>query len=164
MGLLCVIILAAALGAETHLEQPKAVTITMVAVQATNRPREQQAFRQPQKQFDAALEGVRSAIEHLPYDTFRKVGSGKAVARTAEETRMGINDRYAVCVTPLSKDAEGRIRLKVRIEERITKGSKTVTRNAIETTGALAPGKHLVLGGLKLDNGELVVVLSAESD
>ena len=60
---------------------------------------------------------------------------------------------------PLSRDRVGRVRVNVRIEMAAKReGGKPV--NALSnTTIALVPGVKVNLGGLRLDQGDLIVVL-----
>lgn len=63
-------------------------------------------------------------------------------------------------MTFLESDESGRSRIRTRVQETIKIGEKTVLRDALDTTCTIAPHKHLLLGGLKLDEGELALVLS----
>jgi len=94
------------------------------------------------------------------YNKQRKLTTKDAEASYGEETELRINERYTLCITPLGKDEKNRIRVKARIDETIRKGNKTIKRKALETTSAVAPGKPLTLGGLKLKEGKLVVKLT----
>ncbi|MCC6694264.1 MAG: hypothetical protein IT365_01410 [Candidatus Hydrogenedentes bacterium] len=142
-------------GADQGFEQP--VTISMVAVQATkeNRPA-------GEKSFGAGLEAFRSSLEKLPFDTFKKVKSDKASAAPNKEARFPITARYTLSLTPLSKDTEGRVRVKVWVEEKVERDGKKVVRKAVDTTAALVPGEHLLLGGPSMDEGRLVIFIAVE--
>ncbi len=141
--------------ADQALELP--VTISMVAVQATNENRPAN-----EKFFESGLESIRSSLESLPFDTFRKVKSDRGQVSAQEEAKFAIDDRYTLSVTPLSGDTEGRVRVKVRITEKVEKDGKTVTQKALETTSAIVPGRHLLLGGLPKDGGRLAILLTVE--
>jgi len=148
------IVLAALVGnAEQTLEKP--VTISMVAVQATNENRPEK-----EKYFEPGLESIRSALDNLPFDTFKKVKSNSRKVSAHEEAKFEINARYTLFVTPLSEDAEGRVRVKVWITEKVEKDGKTTTQKALETTSAVVPGKHLLLGGLPINGGRLAILLT----
>jgi hypothetical protein len=151
------IILAAFVGnADQTLEKP--VTISMVAVHATNENRPDK-----KKQFEPSLESIRSSLDKLPFDTFKKVKSDSSKLAEGVKAEFKINDRYTLTVTPLSGDGEGRVRVKVLITEKVEKDGKPSTQKALETTSALAPGKHLLLGGLPMDGGRLAILLTVDT-
>ena len=141
--------------ADQALDKP--VTISMVAVQATNENRPDK-----EKFFEPSLDPIRSSLDTLPFDTFRKVKSDRGQVSAKEEAKFKINDRYTLSVTPLSGDTEGRVRVKVWITEKVEKDGKTVTRKALDSTSAVVPGKHLLLGGLPMDGGQLAILLTVD--
>ncbi|MCC6487821.1 MAG: hypothetical protein IT364_10010 [Candidatus Hydrogenedentes bacterium] len=152
------IVLAVLVGsADQALEGP--VTFSLVPVQATkeNRPA-------GEKSFGEGLESFRTSLEKLPFDTFKKVKSDKASATANKEARVPISARYTLTVTPLAKDGEGRVRVKVCVEEKAEREGKKVVRKAVDTTAALVPGEHLLLGGPSMDEGRLVIFIAVEKE
>lgn len=148
------VILLTALAASPG-DQPKStVTVSMVAVQATNEGRKE-------KFFGPGLEEVYKAVIGLDYDTFHRVKATEVRAPYNRETKLFINDRYTLYVKPVEQGEDGRIRLQTRITIAPKKGIGDPI-NALNTTLAIAPGKHLNLGGLRLAEGELIVVLSVK--
>jgi len=131
------------------------VSVTMVAVQAKNEGRSV-------KFFGEGLQKVRSAVGGLGYDTFRKLSAIETTIPFNEETKLRINEHYSLYLTPVSVDAQGRIRMRARLT--MTSREKKKTVNALDTVLTMAPGKHLNLGGLRLEDGELVVVLTARQN
>ncbi|MBN2308493.1 MAG: hypothetical protein JXR94_05950 [Candidatus Hydrogenedentes bacterium] len=177
MNLAALAIVAASLAAEGDCPIEKPVQVTMVAVQATRSgpPRTAQpehglvfGIRESgpkrRKEFSKDLEEIRPALEALDFDVFTKVNAGKAVADAGREVQLPINRDYTLFVTPLCKDREGRIRIKGRVEEKVLlRGNKKpVSRQALSFTSAIAPNKPLRLGGFRLGQGELIVVLSVD--
>lgn len=114
------------------------------------------------QQFDPGLEKVKSALAELPYDTFRLVKSSTMKVELNKESVQQITNTYVLHVTPIEKDDEGRLRVKVWIEQKRVDDPEASSRRAIDTTSALAEGKPLVLGGLTLDGSSLAVVLTVE--
>lgn len=147
-------------------EPCRAINVNVVVVEASNDIPEGAANspNEPpnKKYFGPGLDAVKSALANLKYRSFRKLGAQKLVAERDQETTMRIDAKYTLGVTLLDQDTLGRFRVKARIEEKVRKGDKVIKRNALLTTTALAPGKHLVLGGPKLEKGQLVLVLTAE--
>ncbi|MFA6243360.1 MAG: hypothetical protein WC655_20645 [Candidatus Hydrogenedentales bacterium] len=131
------------------------VNLQVVAVHAT-----QEDHGKAQKVFDAGLDDIRPAVEGLAFDTFRKVKSTTVKLKPDTTSDIEINETYKLHVTPVAKDTEGRVRLKVIIDEAVEKDGKRVTRKALDATSAVVPGKHLVLGGLTMPKGQLVLLLS----
>jgi hypothetical protein len=148
-----VLALAAAQAAPAETLRVKAAVI-----QATNEKRDKD-----ERYFDPRLDDeTREAIDRLPFNTFRlKSKTQKAVAYD-RETAFVINARYTLYLTPLRKDDRERVRVRIRIEEKVEEDDKVKKRDALETTTRMANGKRLVLGGLRLDDGELVAVLCLE--
>lgn len=128
-----------------------AVRVDVVAVHAFSENRGARVF-------DKDLQELKEALSDLDYDTFRRLSATTLRAGLNEEATYQINSRYKLCVKPLSREPSGQVRLNVRVEMKTgAAGAKPV--NAITTTLLISPDKKLKLRGLKLDNGELVVVL-----
>lgn len=136
-----------------------AVAVAMVAIQATNENGDEAGSQRKMKSYDRALTAsTREALERrkLPFDTFRHLGTEKSSAAYGQEAKLRINDRYTLFVSPSAKSPDGRIQTKIRIETQDGESSK----NAVTTIVKAVPGDPLILAGLKLDEGELVVVLT----
>lgn len=132
--------------------EPAPVAFSMVAVKASNEG-------VSPKRFGEGLEGVKSAIRSLNYDTYLKVSSSSATIPFGEKTTFFINDTYTLVVEPTAVDDRGRIRMNTVVMMK-GKGTDKPPVKALDTVLVMAPGKHLNLGGLKLDGGDLIVVLS----
>ena len=128
------------------------VQVNMVAVQALNEGRETQYF-------DPALLGIRQSIQGLDYDTFREVRTTNQSLKYDKETKITINERYTLCLKPVKKDDHGRIRVQARIEMAPRREGDAAINALSDTTLLMMPGKKLNLGGLKLEKGDLIVVL-----
>lgn len=194
---LSAIALVIALAAPGTPGDPQQVTVSLIAVQATNEGRAaqreepaateakpkrsgasqflQQGFApglrnksKPKNEsngdhryFEAGLESIRDAASTLPYDTYKKLKSESATVSFGKEAQFEINNRYTLRLAPIDRDEQGRVRAKVSIEEHRAGDAKPIT--ALETTSAIAPNKHLVLGGrLPLDEGQLVLFVNAK--
>lgn len=144
------VLLAMQASGETVPSTP--VTVSMVAVQATNEGRAKK-FVAPE------LRKVRHAIIGLDYDTFNRVREERKSVPYGRESEFAINARYTLYVTPLSRAPDGRIRIKARIVMLPRRAGREAI-DALNTTLIMVPGKHLNLGGMKLDLGELIVVMS----
>ena len=130
---------------------PESVTISVVAVQATtegNRP----------KHFDRSIAHCKKSLVKLSYDTFRELKIVSRAIPFVKKTRIPINDQYTLYLTPIQRQPDGRVRVKATITMKKKPDGKTV--NALETTLSLPPGNPLNLGGMKLEKGDLVIVLS----
>jgi hypothetical protein len=149
--MVCLVLASAAFAAGADATRP--VDLSLWATQATQEQR-------PEKYFDAGLEPIRTAVNDLPFDTYKKVKVSRQAAPCGEESRLAIDERYTLFVKPVSREADGRIRLEIRIEMAPKEpGGKPV--KALDTRMMLAPGEKVKFGGLKLAQGELVVVVSA---
>lgn len=156
-GVAVAIIVHASAAGET-LTKP--VQVEWFAVQATHEGREDGAL-----DFGQGLEAVRDAIEtfvekkRLDLDTFARLAHEKVKAPPNVESKLGINDRYTAYIKPLTRDDQGRIRVTVRIEETSERDGKKTVRDALNTKSSVAVNSPLLLGGLKLDRGNLIGAL-----
>ena len=155
-GLACAIVIVTA--QTPHLVAPgtvEAATRAKIRVVAVDARIENRA----EKHFDRGLDSVKPALRGLDYDTFYLLKSGEVDCEFDKRSEIRINADYTLHVTPLEKTADGRARLRCQITmPPKTPGGEPVS--ALNTTLLIAPGKHLNLGGLKLKDGDLIVVLS----
>lgn len=151
----CVLAIALALAAGNRdAAQAPPVGLRMVAVQATREGASPPSY-------GAGLDEVRGALREVTrFDTFKKLAASSRTCEMGSECRFEISGRYALLATALAREDSGRVRVKARIEERQATSEGERVRDALNTTSAVVPGDHLLLGGLALDQGELVVVLS----
>lgn len=129
------------------------VSVSMVAVQATRENRATISF-------GPGLETVQRALTGLDFNTFTRVQSAEVPSAYGKEQAIIINQKYTLYITPVSQQDDGRVRLRARITAVTKDGKQTV--NALETTLQIKPGTYLNLGGLRLDAGELILVLSVK--
>lgn len=110
------------------------------------------------KVYDKDLQDIKEALSDLEFDTYRKLSSTTLRAALNDEASYKINSKYTLYVKPLSREASGQVRLSIRVQM-AAKDPAGKPINAVATTLSISPDKKLKLRGLKLDNGELVVVL-----
>lgn len=125
------------------------VSVSMAAVRASTEGREE-------KKVDPALSEVRESLVVLPYDTFSRLTAARADIAYGAKKEFPIDRRYTLVVHPIARDAAGRVRVQVRVDERVeTEKGKVRKRTALEVTRTAEPGKSLTLCGLKpADDGE----------
>src|SRR5690606_125254 len=114
------------------------VSLTITALQATDEGR-------PEKVFDPGLEAIKKSVSKLKYDTFKKLKLAETDAKMGEESKIVLTDRYTLIATPQKKDADGRVHIAFRIEEKAgdkDKSNKTVV--ALQFTVASAAGSNIV--------------------
>lgn len=136
-------------GAGPSPPQPKPITVHMVAVQATNEGR-------PQKHYEAGLENIQKEVAELKCDTFKLVASETHSAPYKQETKLSITPKCSLYVTPLAKQADGRIKLDIRIEAFDEKSGKS--KNALRSTNVVVPGEKFKYR-MKMNQAELVVIV-----
>lgn len=132
---------------------PSPVRIEVVAVQAMNKDH-------AGKQYEPGLDAVKPALDDLPYNTYRRFDTTVVTAPFNEETIVPLTDRHRLYLRPLSKEPNRHIRLNVRLHmtRRPEGGKAPVT--AINTTLVAGPGRQVKLRGVKLDEGELIAVIT----
>jgi len=132
---------------------PRPVNVSMWAVKATQEGRQT-------KYFDPGLESIQGAVGDLPFDTYRKVQTAQRVVRYNEEGRFPIDAKYTLFVKPQAKESDGRIRIEVRIEM-APKTPEGKPVKALSSELVVQPGEKVKFGGLKLEDGTLVVLMAA---
>ena len=130
------------------------VTASFCAVEATREGRSE-------KYFSPGLDDIRAAVAELKFDTYRLVRAGAVKAPFGKETKVAINKRCNLYVAPMSKDEDGRIRVKVRIQL-LPEDRKKKPVNAVVATCNVVQRKKLKLR-LKQGDGELIFVLAFRS-
>jgi hypothetical protein len=144
-------VIAATLAGAEH-DQPPPVRLSVTAVRATLEHR-------PARYFDPGLESIRNAVADLEFDTYRTITVETVSAPYKRETTLPLTPRYTLSITPLSREPRGDVRLNVSIlMASRQEGGRPI--NALATTVVTGPGKPFKLRGLRLDQGELVVVLA----
>jgi hypothetical protein len=115
----------------------------------------------PKPHFDAPLNPIKKAVADLPFNSYRTVKTVKKTISDGPPTKIALNKKYALLVKVLAKEKDGRIRLELAIElPPKKKGGKPV--RALTTRVLMKPKEMIKLRGLKLDKGEMVVVLQAK--
>lgn len=112
-----------------------------------------------EKEFDKGCEEVRDVLKDLQFDTYRLVKAVTISASFGKETSTRVHPRYTLHVKPISRDTHGRTKVFVRISE-APKTIRGKPRNVLTTTANAAPRKKFILGGITLDRGKGIVVLS----
>lgn len=133
---------------------PEPVQVSLVSVCGKNEGRQQ-------KTFGEGLATVQRAVAPLDYDTFIKVSSSDATVPFGQQTTFYINSTYSLIVEPTSIDTSGRIRMRTQVMMKSKDENKDMVK-ALDTVLVMAPGKQLNLGGLKLDDGDLIIVISVK--
>lgn len=136
--------------------QPQGLGLGLVPQDRGASPRSTGAAPRREKTYDGGLEPIRSVLASLPYDTFRRVASKRAETEVGKEERIPVNDRYTFFARPQSVGEDGRVRMAVRVEMRRADGTQAT---ALDTTILLVPGRMVNLGGFKLDEGDLLMVM-----
>lgn len=150
MGILELTVLLAGMAVN---ELPPPVNLAVWSVQARLEGRDTPYY-------GPGLEPIQNELSGLHFNSFYLLSSGKFPAPFAQETRISANPVYNLIVTPVSREEDGRVRLDLRVEmPPRTPGEKPVV--AVSTRVLLAPGCRVKLGGMHLDQGELVVVIQA---
>lgn len=131
---------------------PPPTNIDVYAVYATHEPGDKTYF-------DPGLDPIRNAVADLGFNHYKKLEAKTITATFNKETEISVNPRYTLCIEPLNKDDDGRIRLNVRVAI-APRFEHEPPRNAVQTTIVMAPGSQFKFRGLKMDQGELVLILA----
>jgi hypothetical protein len=127
------------------------VTISVWAVQALK-------TGSTEKHYESGAQAVRKAVDDLPFDTFRGVFSGGVTMPPGKEARLMLNDAYSLLLQCPAREGKDAIHLDVTVELAPT-GPGEPPRKAVQSCMIVYAGKMVRIGGLKMNEGEMVVVL-----
>ena len=113
---------------------------------------------QTPKQFDAAAEPVRRAVEDLPYDVFRGIYSGGTAVAPKTASRLELNASYTLVITCQERKGNNAAHIDIAVELLSTQAGAP-PRQALQTSMTVCTGRKVRLGGLKMAEGDLVIVL-----
>ncbi|HOF40503.1 MAG TPA: hypothetical protein PLD73_10545 [Candidatus Hydrogenedentes bacterium] len=153
-------------GQESQGAASPTVSVQLIAVRATSQGHEK-------AQFDSNIAFIRETVEDLKqFDDFRKLKSVNTTAPYGKETKVLLDDRYTLLIHPIERDSLDRIRCDVRVQMRLPDNeAKPSTqpgqqapsprlKEVLRCTLLAVSGKSFKVGGLKLDEGQLVLVLT----
>lgn len=109
------------------------------------------------KHYGLGLSELRPMLEDLPHDSFTLLGSGELTAGYGAQASADLTPEYRLVVEPVEQDDFGRVRMELSITY-TAPGAAPV--KAIDTRVLLSQDRKIRIGGMKLDRGELVLVLS----
>lgn len=110
--------------------------------------------------FDEGLEPIREAVKALKFDTYLKLKTDEHTFTDTTEYSAPIVDQYSLTASAPVLEKDGRYRMKIKIAMESETSPGTIVE-ALETELLLLPGKKVVVRGLKLGEGEeMVLVLS----
>lgn len=149
LGTLCAVLLALSSAPADASAQP--VGLSFWAVQALK-------TGSTEKQFENGAQAVRKAIEDLPFDTFRGVFAGSADITLGADTRLPLNDTYTLLIQCRAREGNNAAHIDITVE--IPPASPGgPPRKAVQSCMVVCIGKMVRIGGLKMKEGEMVVVL-----
>ena len=130
------------------------VRVSVWAVLATHEQREQ-------PHFDRGLEVIRSTVSELRYDTYRNLNTVRQQSmKINDEYRIVVNERFTLYIKPLACDDDGMIRLQLRMEMQPRDRDKEPVV-VLQSRQVLSPNRKMIIGGPRLEDGDLVIVLEA---
>ena len=149
LGTLCAALLTLSAAPDDASAWP--VNISVWAVQALKTGR-------AEKQYDNGALPVRKAVEDLPFDTFRGIFSGGVTMPAGKEARLKLNDNYTLLIQCQSRDSKNTAHVDITVELPPASAGGP-PRKAVQSCMVLCTGKMVRIGGLKMNEGEMVVVL-----
>jgi len=137
----------------------KTVSFSVWAVHATHEDR-------PSPYFDAGLDAIRSALDDLPFlNTFREVYNKQCELEADSERKtsetMRLDDRYTLSVTVNSREADGHVRLELRVEAAPKIEGDPPVR-VLTTRLRMKPGEMAAVRGLRRGPAETILVFRCE--
>jgi hypothetical protein len=156
------------LAAEETRELPTPrVSVMLVAVRATHQGHEE-------RQFDSSVASIKETVKDLKqFDDFRKLRTLKTVAPYGKDTKIPLDSDYTLILNPIERASHNRIRCNIRVQMRIEEESEKKEeddsegeteepkyKEVLRCTLLAVSDKPFKVGGLKLDEGQLVLVLT----
>ncbi|HOD49494.1 MAG TPA: hypothetical protein PKY01_01045 [Candidatus Hydrogenedentes bacterium] len=151
---------------EASEARPAPVHVSLIAVQATYRGHQE-------RKFDDSIVSIRETVEDLKqFDDFRKLREAKTVVTYGEETKIPLDSRYTLFLKPIEQASHDRIRCDVRVHMRVEEQEKKPDgasgeqsaepkyKEVLRCTLVAVSEKPFKVGGLKLDEGQLVLILT----
>jgi hypothetical protein len=149
LGTLCAVLLTLTSAPADAAAQPVGMNVWAVQALKTG---------STEKQFDSGAQAVRKAVEDLPFDTFRGLFNGSTSAAPGAETRLRLNDTYTLLIQCRSRDGKNAAHIDITVE--LPPASPgDAPRKAVQSCMIICTGKMVRIGGLKMNEGEMVVVL-----
>lgn len=166
---LCVTSLAAQ---EAMEAPPSPVSVMLIAVRATHRGHEE-------REFDSSVASIKETVKDLKqFDDFRKLRALKTLAPYGKDTKIPLNREYTLILTPIERISHNRIRCTIRVQMRVKeepeeKDDRDNSKDHSEGENPERKYKEILrcklvavsekpfkVGGLKLEEGQLVLVLT----
>lgn len=148
-------------------ETPSPVSVALIAARATHQGHEE-------RQFDSSIASIKETVKDLKqFNDFRKLRTLKTVAPYGKDTKIPLDNEYTLLLTPIERASHNRIRCNVRVQMRIEKKPEEKQENdsegetgepkykeVLRCTLVAVSGKPFKVGGLKLEEGQLVLILT----
>lgn len=137
----------------------KTVSFSVWAVHASHEDR-------PSPYFDEGLDAIRGILEVLPFfNTYREVYNKQCELQANSDRKtsetMQLDDRYTLSVTLNSQEADGHVRLELRVEAASkTKGEPPV--RVLTTRLRMKPGEMAAVRGLRRGSTETILVFRCD--
>lgn len=142
---------AVVLAASAMFTSPPPVQVDYWSVQAVQE-------HHGEKQYGRGLEALQPVLRDLPHDTFTLLAHGTLTANYGSQASTDITSGYWLQVSPVEEESPGRVRMQVSVTKQRSGGPAV---RALDTRLVMARNSKVRLGGMKLEKGEMVLVLSA---
>lgn len=110
--------------------------------------------------YDEGCQEFEELLSRLEYGRFDTVAQKNVTLATGAETRVTVNARYALSFTDTTVQADGHVKSTVRVFGLPRNASEPV--EVLEMSVRLAPGKPVMIRGLRMEKGEIVVFLKLD--
>lgn len=133
---------------------PDTIEIRYLAALAVNEGRNARSV-------DPKLEEARTALESVKeYDTFTCAASGGARLTPGQPSTVSLTPRFAMRIETAGPSKDGRLRVRVQIQDKTPPPGAGGKRSVVDTTCLLASGKFLTVRGIRIDSAELIIMLT----
>lgn len=110
--------------------------------------------------YDTEAQTIRDALQDLRFDTFRTLQHKTVRLQPKQDSRIPLKERYTLILNFTGSEQDGRARVAATVEL-ASKEPNTKARKVVQTTLLLSKEKARI-GGLRTEEGELVLVFAAQ--
>ena len=111
----------------------------------------------PTQYFDETAEGLAPLVSHLPYGRYRTLLQTDVETSVGQHVSVPLQDGHGLYVFPSERTPEGLVRTEAQVMRTLPDGGAV---RAIDVTALLPPNGVLRLEGVRVGDGELIVVVA----
>ncbi len=130
-----------------------AASAVVTAVHATDR-------ETSSKSYDDTSRGFEELLESVEFDTFKTVKRQSVTLAPGQDLDIPINSRYTLAMKDTELQSDGHVKSLIQVFGLPRNASEPV--KVLEMNVRLAPGKPVMIRGLRMDEGEIIAFIQMD--